>query len=163
MRLPAWFLVSFAGWLAAEGAAYALIVHLVGFAGAVFLTILTSLAGLAMLRRLSLAAASRLRQSLVTRSADRQALSRDTIIDGTLSAVASILLILPGFVSDFVGLALAAPSFRGWVAERLQSGKALIPPRRTARPEIIELGPQEWSRLDDPNAKARQTSGKHYL
>jgi UPF0716 protein FxsA len=151
MRLPAWLLLSFAVWLAAEGVALALIVHLVGFAGAVLLTILTSFAGLAMLRKLGVAAAFRLRQSLAARAADRAPLSRETFIDGSLSTLGSVLLILPGFVSDFLGLALAAPSIRGWVAERIGTvGKRGGTGRHDAAPEVVELEPQEWSRLEEP-------------
>lgn len=157
MPLPVWVLLSLALWLAAEGAAFALIVHLLGLAGAILLTILTSFAGLAMLRRLGVAAAWRLRRSLATRAELRSSLSRESIVDGTLSAVGSILLILPGFVSDFAGLALAAPSIRGWVAERLPFVTGTARGRR-ASPELVELGPQEWSRLDDRAPRAGRSA-----
>lgn len=149
MGLPAWFILSVALWLAAEAVALALIVHLVGFAGAVLLTIATSLAGIAMLRRLGVAAAFRLRQSLTSRAEERTTVSRQTFVDGTLSALGSVLLILPGFVSDFAGLALAAPSIRSWVAERLPFGKGDGATGRRAAPDVVELAPQEWSRLDE--------------
>lgn len=161
MRLPAWFLLSFAVWLAAEGVALALIVHLVGFAGAVLLTILTSFTGLAMLRKLGVAAAFRLRQSLAARAAGRAPLSRETVIDGSLSTLGSVLLILPGFVSDFVGLALAAPSIRGWVTERIgTSGKKRGSGGGDAAPEVVELSPQEWSRLEEPGQRHAARDGE---
>ncbi len=158
MPLPAWVLLSFVLWLVAEGVTYALIVRLFGFIGAIFLTILTSLAGLAMLRRLSLAGAWRLRRSLAVKPEQRTALSRETIVDGVLSTIGSILLILPGFVSDFAGLALAAPSIRGWVAARLPLvvGGIAQKPRRAA-PDLVDLSPQEWSRSDDRAPRKRRT------
>lgn len=150
MPLPAWVLLSFVLWVVSEAVAYALILRLLGFAGAILLTILTSLAGLAMLRRLSLAGAWRLRRSLAMKAEQRTSLSRETIIDGALSTIGSILLILPGFVSDFAGLALAAPSIRGWVAARLPiiAGGAAQKPRRGA-PDLVDLSPQDWSRRDE--------------
>lgn len=157
MPLAAWVLLSFVLWLVAEGVAYALIVRLFGFPGAILLTIATSFAGLAMLRRLGIDALWRLRRSLAMRREHRISLSRETIIDGTLSAIGSILLILPGFVSDFAGLALAAPSIRGWVAERLPlvSGGAAQRVRHAA-PELVDLAPHEWSRRDDPGQRERR-------
>jgi UPF0716 protein FxsA len=153
MPLAAWVLLSFVLWLAAEGAAFALIVRLFGIVGAILLTILTSLAGFAMLRRLGISAAWRLRQSLTIKREHRNSLSREAIVDGALAGVGSILLILPGFVSDFAGLALAAPSIRGWVAERLPSivGGTIQKPRR-ASPDLVDLAPQEWSRRDEKRA-----------
>jgi UPF0716 protein FxsA len=73
-------------------------------------------------------------------------LSREAVLDGTLAGLGAVLLILPGFVSDFVGLALAAPSVRFWVTERLKLGKF----GRPAAPKVIELVPREWSRHDGP-------------
>lgn len=157
MPLPAWVLLSFVLWVVSEGLAYALIVRLLGFAGAILLTIMTSLAGLAMLRRLSVAGAWRLRRSLAMKAEQRTSLSRETIIDGVLSTIGSILLILPGFVSDFAGLALAAPSIRGWVAARLPlvigGGAQKL---RRATPDLVDLSPQEWSRRDERGPRERR-------
>jgi UPF0716 protein FxsA len=142
-------------WLASEVAAFALIVARISFSGAVLLCLLTSLAGFAMLRRVGLDAASRLRLALSKRSREQGLLSREAMLDGTLAGLGSILLILPGFVSDFIGLALAAPSIRIWVTERLQFGKfgRASSPRRGA-PQVIELTPQEWSRLDERSRRS---------
>jgi len=150
MRLPAQFMLWLVLWLVAEIAAFALIAARIGFSGAVLLSVMTSLAGVAMLRRLGLDAASRLGLALSKRSQEQGVFSRDAMLDGTLAGVGSILLILPGFVSDFLGLALAAPSIRIWVTERLQLGKfGRAPNTRSAGPKVIELAPQEWSSLDE--------------
>jgi UPF0716 protein FxsA len=154
MPLAAWVLLSFVLWLAAEGVAFALIVRLFGLVGAILLTILTSFAGIAMLRRLGIAAAWGIRRSLAMKREQRTLLSRAAIVDGTLSAIGSILLILPGFVSDFAGLALAAPSIRGWVAARLPLVTA--PRRRQSEPDLVDLSPQEWSRRDDSSPRERR-------
>jgi UPF0716 protein FxsA len=157
MPLAAWVLLSFVLWLAAEGVAFALIVRLFGLVGAILLTIVTSLAGIAMLRQLGVAAAFGLRRALAMKREHRTSLSREAIVDGTLSALGSILLILPGFVSDFAGLALAAPSIRGWVAARLP--RVAVGARRGGRraePELVDLSPREWARRDDPAARERR-------
>lgn len=150
MRLPVQLMLWLALWFVSEIAVFALIVARIGFSGAVLLSIMTSLAGVAMLRRLGLDAASRLGLALSKRSREQGVFSRDAMLDGTLAGVGSILLILPGFVSDFLGFALAAPSIRIWVTERLQLGKfGRAPNTRSAGPKVIELAPQEWSSLDE--------------
>jgi UPF0716 protein FxsA len=143
-RLP--LLVLF--WLIAEFAAFGLIARAVGFGGALFLCLLTSLIGVAMLRRLGLSTAWRLRRAMAARPQDEVGLSRDALVDGGLAAVGSILLILPGFVSDLCGLALAAPSVRGWLGDKFQNGRTSRGPERRSGPTLVELDPQEWSRTD---------------
>ena len=143
VRLPVLFVTYLALWLGAELAAFAAVVHLIGFAGAILACILTSLAGLSTLRRVGLSAILRLRQAVAGRTSEQSRLSREAVLDGTLAGLGGALLILPGFVSDLVGLALAAPSVRLWVTERLKLG-------RPAAPRATELAPWEWSRHDGP-------------
>jgi UPF0716 protein FxsA len=150
MRLPVLGLLYLALWLSAELVAFAVVASTISFAGAVLACILTSLAGLATLRRIGLTAAWRLRQALMRKEAGSGGLSREALLDGTLAGLGAVLLILPGFVSDFVGLALAAPSFRSWVAERLRLGRlGLSQDGRTSAPTIIDLSPEEWSRRNE--------------
>ncbi len=146
VRLPTLFITYLALWLGAELAAFAAVVHLIGFAGAILACILTTLAGLSTLRRVGLSAVLRLRQTVARRANTQRGLSREAVLDGTLAGLGAVLLILPGFVSDFVGLALAAPSVRFWVIERIKLGKF----GRRAGPRATELAPWEWSRHDGP-------------
>jgi UPF0716 protein FxsA len=161
VRLPVLFGLYLSLWLAAELAAFAAVVHLIGFAGAIAACLVTSLAGFAALRRVGLSAASRLRQAVAGRAKDARAkdhsvLSREAVLDGTLAGLGAVLLILPGFVSDLLGLALAAPSFRYWAADRLKLGKVgkVGQPGSGHRsaPALIELAPREWSRHKGPGA-----------
>ncbi len=135
-------------WLVAEVAAFGMIARAVGFGGALFLCLLTSLVGVAMLRRLGVATAWRLRRAMAARAQEAAGLSRDAVVDGGLAAIGSILLILPGFVSDLCGLALAAPSVRAWLGERFQNGRTSRGPGRKSGPTLVELDPEEWSRTD---------------
>jgi UPF0716 protein FxsA len=151
VRLPVLFVTYLSLWLGAELAAFAAVVHLIGIAGAILACILTTLAGLSTLRRVGLSAISRLRQAVARRASDQSGLSREAVLDGTLAGLGAVLLILPGFVSDLVGLALAAPSVRFWVTERLTLGKfGRLRNGRSAAPKAIELAPREWSRHAAP-------------
>jgi UPF0716 protein FxsA len=154
VRLPVLFVLYLSLWLAAELAAFAAVVHWIGFAGAIVACVLTSLAGLATLRRVGLSAALRLRKVMAAKGKDNSILSREAVLDGTLAGAGAVLLILPGFVSDLLGLALAAPSFRFWAADRLKlgkTGKRRNGPR--TGPALIELTPREWSRHEGPSSE----------
>ena len=151
VRLPVLFVLYLSLWLGAELAAFAAVVHLIGFTGAIAACVLTSVAGFATLRRVGLSAALRLRQAVAARAKDHSVLSREAVLDGTLAGLGAVLLILPGFVSDLLGLALAAPSFRYWAVDRLRLGKVGRPGNRAA-PALIELAPREWSRHEGPGA-----------
>src|SRR5438270_14034471 len=111
MRRPGPVSLALLLWLATELVAFVLVVHLAGLTGAILLGLLTSLAGVATLRRVGLDAARALRQAM--KGAE---LAEGAMLDGTLSALGSVLLIIPGFVTDLAGFALLAPSVRQWLA-----------------------------------------------
>ena len=132
-------------WFFAEYMAFAFVASFVGFSGALLIGIATSLLGVQVLRRLGGAAMSSLRRQFDTgeeKPAD--------ILDGTLSAIGAILLILPGFISDVIGLGLLSPSVRGWIANRFDSGMIVKrgSPRRSA-PDIIDLDQADWRQVGD--------------
>lgn len=143
MRLSAAFPLAILLWFAAEAFAFSLVAGAVGFVGALFLCLLTSLIGIGLLRRLGLATAWRLRRAMASRPADETELTRAALVDGGLVAIGSILLILPGFVSDFCGLALAAPSVRAWLCGKFGNRRG-----RGGDPGLVELEPGEWTRMD---------------
>ena len=63
------------------------------------------------------------------------------------SAIAAFLLILPGFISDLAGLALAAPSLRQMLVRRF-GGAGADPAAGYARRKIVDLAPEEWTSFD---------------
>lgn len=141
MRAPSWFGIAIILWLAGELAAFALLVHVAGWSGAILLGVLTSLAGVFMLRQTGVGAARGLR-----RAVNGEDVAEGAMLDGTLAALGSVLLILPGFLSDLVGLALAAPSIRQFLAMRFGARAEQVKARRDG---VIELSPEDWRRVDD--------------
>lgn len=133
-----------AGWLIAEVLAFCLAVKLLGVGGTMLLGLVTTLLGMAMLRRLGLDAARRLRRAMVSGT------SNDDFVDGTLTAVGAVLLIVPGFVSDAAGLALASPSVRQAVAARIvdQEVRPAAQRGRSANADVIDLSPDDWRIVD---------------
>ena len=71
------------------------------------------------------------------------------MVETGLHALATTLLILPGFASDLVGLALKAPSIRAGLAKRLRGQSERRGPR------TIDLKPNEWKSLDAPRKRRR--------
>jgi UPF0716 protein FxsA len=144
-----WAAYLFAGWLAVEIVAFLLVVQFVGLLLAIALGVATTLIGLTDVKRLFAYVKSRLAQP------KGEAKKNGLLLDGGLQALGALLLILPGFASDLVGLALKAPSIRATVVERLRNG-----PSRTG-PQTIDLAPNEWKALGQrakrrtPVAKAR--------
>lgn len=139
----------------AEVLAFVAVVDWIGFGPALLLGFGATLLGVARLRRVGMSALSRLRDV-----AEGRASREDAFIDGALSALGAILLVLPGFLTDAVGLALLAPSGRDWVRRRIGVAGALRfagrpeamrrpeGSRRSDGPATIDLDAGDWSPLD---------------
>lgn len=120
------------GWLAIEAIAFALVVHFLGLVPALILGAGTTVLGLLDIMRLVDYLRSRMGRP-------KEAKARANVIDGGLQALGALLLILPGFASDLVGLALKAPSIRSDIAKRFSE--------RPKGPRTIDLQPTEWKSL----------------
>ncbi|WP_363350505.1 FxsA family protein [Methylocystis echinoides] len=135
-------------WLALEILAFAFVLRAVGLLATIALGLGTTALGLSDVRR------------LLTVWRERGRLRADgAMLDGVLQALASLLLILPGFASDIAGLALKSPSFRAGLLARFRSrgGDA-----RAAGPQTIDLAPHEWKHLTAsgrPKRKRRKKDG----
>ncbi len=120
--------------------------------------------GSALLRRQTL---STLRAAQAEARSGR--LPEREIVHGAMIALAGILLILPGFVTDVFGLLLFLPPVRDLVWHRLRSRIVVVGPQgrrdqpyRQPGPEVIDLTGGEfhrregadgspWTRLGGPN------------
>ena len=140
--------------LAAEVVAFIAVVDWLGLGPALLIGAGSTLLGLARLRQLGASAFGQLRAM-----AENRAGREDAFIDGALAAVGAVLLILPGFVTDAIGLALLAPSWRQWVRGRIgvAAGPLAAPRaervRAAASPRTIDLDANDWSRLDRSRSK----------
>ncbi|MDX7951439.1 FxsA family protein [Lichenihabitans sp. Uapishka_5] len=133
-------------WLIGEIVAFCLAVKLLGLGTTLLVMFGTSLLGMAMLRRIGLDAAQQLRRRMMAPD-----VARDGFVDGTLTALGAVLLILPGFVSDAAGLALSTPSLRqGLAARLLKQGPLPGSPASVRRPnpDVIDLSPDDWRVVD---------------
>ncbi|WP_294535549.1 FxsA family protein [uncultured Rhodoblastus sp.] len=145
MILTSRFIFGFFAWLGLEFAAFVAVAENIGFSGALLLGMATSLAGFVLLRQTGQGAIEHLLASI---SGARP--RRGDMVDGLIRALAAFLLIIPGFISDLVGLALAAPSVRQILARRFGGEGLSGAPRRRESPGIIDLAPEEWVSCDRP-------------
>ncbi len=138
-------------WLVAEIFAFSFVVSKLGVAGALLLGLATTLIGFAALKKLSAGAMAHLRQRM--ERADPQP---GNLLDGTLTALGAVFLILPGFITDIAGLALLSPSLRSWLA-KMYGGVPIHQraSRRSTASDVIDLEEGDWRQLDDSTRDRR--------
>jgi UPF0716 protein FxsA len=115
------------------------------------LVILAAVLGVAILRYQGLGALRKINRDL--RKARPPA---DGIVDGFMIVVASLLLIIPGFLTDFLGLLLIIPPVRQFVwrlwgrSVRIRTHTSYS--RRGGRREdVLDLPPEDFRRDDKPS------------
>lgn len=121
----------------------------IGVWGVVALVVLAALSGAALLRHQSIGVIRRLDRDL------KQGRMPDAgLFDGVLIVVGAILLILPGFLTDVIGLLLMIPLVRRLVRKFFKSrvtvrtfGGFERGFRRHRRPEdVVDLSPEDFQR-----------------
>lgn len=144
MNVAKWLLIALLALPLAELAALIAVVMTLGLLWAVMLQAASSLAGLLVLRHAGGTHVSRVRSALGQGSIT--ALTADGT--GSLTLLAGILLLIPGFITDAVGLLLLF-------------GAALRrPPARPAGDGVIDLAPEQWRRVDDPALGDRRSDDR---
>jgi UPF0716 protein FxsA len=107
--------------------------HAIGVLATIGLLILTSLVGAVLLRREGTRTLSAFVEALRSRRPPHREL-----LDGILITAAGVLIILPGFVSDVLGLLLLLPPTRALVRRRMLRSAARRTPVRYAPGDVVE-------------------------
>jgi UPF0716 protein FxsA len=137
-------------WPAAEIVAFLCVAAAVGFANAIILIVLTSMAGLFVLRHSSNSTRVETPHGFVAASSWR---------GGIGPGLGGIFLFIPGFLTSALGIVILFPLSRRWLLARFQRLFADRP--RPADPGIIDLAPNEWRPLPgDKLPPAKRTAGK---
>ena len=112
--------------------------------------VLAAMLGIALIRRQGLEALRRARAAL-----GRGESPTAELAEGALVALAGVLLLIPGFVTDAVGLPLAVPAVRRLIVSRLRTRLAR---RGRSRPGLIELEVHEYREVGErkPDSPWRQ-------
>jgi UPF0716 protein FxsA len=120
-----------------ELAAFIAVAAAIGFGWALSLILAGSLCGALILRQAGSGHTTRIRVAL-----DRGSFAAlQTDVGGSLTLLAGILLLIPGFITDIIALVLLAGSLR----------RAFIgaPPRQENG--VVDLTPEQWHQMPDPS------------
>lgn len=137
-------------WPAAEIATFIIVAALVGTPTALALLILISACGFVVLRRLGTRAVARLRASAPGRRVNGMTLDGA----GAAAGLGGILMVIPGFITGILGFVMIVPASRQWAL--MVSKRFFSAGQRTTDRQIIELAPQEWQHLPDPQLPHRR-------
>jgi UPF0716 protein FxsA len=125
----------------------------IGFLAALALTILTSLAGMAVIRNAGAAEVARMRGALGDGVITRVELNGP----GFLTVLGGFLLLLPGFLTDLIGALLLLPITRAWIRATLR--RAVVRAERASgRPEMVDLDPAQWRRVPEERLNHKPNS-----
>jgi UPF0716 protein FxsA len=141
MNVAKWLMLALLALPLAELAAFIAVAAMIGFAWALALVMAGSLMGILVLRHAGGNHIARVRVALS--DGGITALQADG--SGFLVLLAGILLLIPGFITDFVGLLLLVAPLRQGLAGWLRGG---APPTR--RDGVVDLEPEQWRRVGDP-------------
>jgi UPF0716 protein FxsA len=114
--------------------------HAIGVLNTIALLIIASLVGAALLRREGAKTLAAFVEALRTRRPPHQEL-----LDGMLIAAAGVLIVMPGFVSDVLGLLLLLPPTRVLVRQRILRSASLNTPggyRSVIEGEVVDDPPR---------------------
>lgn len=128
----------------AEIACFILVGRRIGLFPTLSLVVLSAVAGVVLMRIQGFGVLARLRQS----AQDGRAPGKE-LLDAAMILIAGILLLIPGFLSDIVGLALFFPPVRSLLWNRLMRSVVVVDIGGTRPGNHPKTGPQQTIELDE--------------
>jgi UPF0716 protein FxsA len=141
MNVAKWLLLGVLALPLMELATFVAVAASIGFAWALLLVLAGSFAGVLVLRHAGGNHIARVRVALG--DGGLTAVQADS--DGFLILFGGILLLIPGFITDVLGLALLVGPLRRMLARFI--GRPSAPARRDG---VVDLAPEQWRRVPDP-------------
>ena len=138
MNVAKWLLFAFVALPFAELAAFVAVAAVIGLLWALLLVVVTSLAGGMLLRHAGGNHIARMRVAMA--DGNIRALQADGT--GSLVLLAGFLLLIPGLITDALGLLLL---LLAWLGAALRRGS----PAR-APDGVVDLEPEQWHQVPDP-------------
>ena len=152
-----WFLLALQAWPLGEIGLFIELGGILGLWPTLGLIVLTAALGVNLLRAQGLRAQQELRAALTGLGAPVQPLA-----EGALMALAGGLLILPGFLTDTIGLALLIAPLRRLLLRRFGAAgqvQGLAVPTQRHRATGVQVIDGEFMEIDPENAPPRGESG----
>jgi UPF0716 protein FxsA len=151
MNVAKWLLLAVLALPVMELAAFIAVAAEIGLLGALALVAATSLAGALILRHAGGNHIARMRVALDQGSFT--ALEADGT--GSLALLAGILLLIPGFITDALGLLLLVAPLRRSLGAALRRGEP-----GTRGDGVVDLAPEQWHRVPDPELPNRRENNR---
>jgi UPF0716 protein FxsA len=139
----------------AEIAVFIAVALKLGVLAALALTILTSLAGMAVIRHAGRHDVERVRTALGHRTVTRVELDGQ----GFLTVLGGFLLVLPGFITDVIGALLLLPFTRHLIRAALRRAVARAE-RASGRPDVVDLPPDQWRHVPEERLGQKPSAGQ---
>ena len=153
MNVAKWLLLALLALPFMEFAAFVAIAGSIGFLWALSLLLATSLAGAMVLRH---AGGSHIARVRVAMGADSfTALQADSA--GSFTLLAGILLLIPGFITDILGLLLLLAPLRRALSVRLG-----LRPAATRPDGVVDLEPEQWHQVPDAELPDRRDNKREH-
>ncbi|MGB8817854.1 MAG: FxsA family protein [Rhizobiaceae bacterium] len=119
----------------------------IGVFATIGLIILTGILGLVLLRVQGFSVLTRIRSEM-----ERGQIPDKSLADAAMITIAGIFLMIPGFVSDVIGILLFLPPVRALILSMIGKRVTVVRPGRWQNsaqgPDIVELDPGDFRRND---------------
>lgn len=138
----------------AEIAVFVAIALKLGVLAALALTVLTSLAGMSVIRHAGTTEVARVRSAFGERTITRKELDGR----GFLTVLGGFLLVLPGFITDVLGLLLLLSPTQHLIGAALRRAVARME-RAAGRPDVVDLPPDQWRRVPEERLTHKPSRG----
>lgn len=155
MSLVKWAFIGVILLPVAEFAAFMAMVLAVGWLWTATLFVATSAAGVLVLRRAGRTDLDRFRTAVNVGGI--RAIGLDT--PGLAPIIGGILLVLPGFITDMVGVLLLLPPARRLISAAIR--RRLRKSRAARGPVVIDLAPTEWRQISSQTSDTIEDGREH--
>src|ERR1039458_381543 len=153
MNVAKWLLLALLALPIMELAAFIAVAEAIGFLWALLLMVATSMAGAMVLRHAGGNHIARVRVAMA--EGGFTALQADSA--GTLTLLAGILLLIPGFITDVLGLLLLLAPLRRALGVLL--GLKPAPARADG---VVDLAPEQWHQVPDAALTDRRDNQREH-
>jgi UPF0716 protein FxsA len=141
MNVAKWLLLAVLALPFLELAVFVIVAQAIGFGAALTLVLASSFAGMLVLRHAGGSHIARVRVAL----GEGRFTAMQADGSGFLILLAGILMVIPGFITDVVGLVLLVAPLRQLLAAAFARG---VSPTRGDG--VVDLEPEQWRRVGDP-------------
>lgn len=123
----------------------------IGVFATIGLIILTGILGLVLLRVQGFSVLTRIRSEM-----ERGQIPDKSLADAAMIAIAGVFLMIPGFISDVIGILLFLPPVRALIRSMIGNRMTVVRHGKwqnpSQNPDIVDLDPADYHRNDAPGA-----------